>query len=187
MASATLTASGVNRYLPMPVMNTSGKKTIDRGDRRHQHGHGDFVGAVQRRLERRLAHAEVADGVLDVHDGVIDDAAQDQGQAAQRHDVERLAGEVQAGERGQERQRDGQGDDPGACAGCPGTAARPARRGRRRGSPRGRGWPGRRGRRCDWSKATSTSTSSGTVPRSLQFVAASAWTLSTTLTALAPA
>ncbi len=46
----------------------------EHGDDRHRdgdHGEADLVGCLQRRAVGALAHAHVADDVLDLHDGVV--------------------------------------------------------------------------------------------------------------------
>ena len=49
--------------------------------------------------------------VLDLDGRLVDQDADRQGKAAQRHDVDRVAGEVEHDDRAQERQRDIQHDD----------------------------------------------------------------------------
>ena len=84
------------------------------GQRRDQGRHGDAGGAVQRRLRQRHALlGEQAMGVLDRHRGIVDQDADRQRQAAQRHGVERLAEEIQHDQRGQDRQRDRDHDHQG--------------------------------------------------------------------------
>ena len=63
----------------------------------------------------RLAHAEVARDVLDHDDRLVDQDADRQGQAAERHRVERAAGEVERRQRAKDRHRDrGQHDQAAA-------------------------------------------------------------------------
>ncbi len=58
-----------------------------------------------------LALLQMAVDVLDRHRGVVHQDAHGQRQAAQGHDVDRLAQQRQQRHRGQDRQRDGDGDD----------------------------------------------------------------------------
>lgn len=103
----------LEEVLAHAVEEDDGEEDGHRGDGRHQHRHGDLAGGVQGRLHRRLAHVQVAKGVFDVDDRVIDQPAHDQGQSAQGHEVQCVAGEVEADYRHQRRQRDGQSDDQG--------------------------------------------------------------------------
>ena len=64
-----------------------------------------------RRLARRLAHVHVALGVLEHHDGGVDDHADAEGQAAEGHRVQRVAAEVEQGEGAEDRDRDRGADD----------------------------------------------------------------------------
>ena len=61
------------------------------------------------------AFLQVALHVLDRDGGVIDQDADRQRQAAQRHDVDRLAQQAQHDDRGQDRQRNGDRDDDRAA------------------------------------------------------------------------
>ena len=59
--------------------------------RRDERGHGDLLRAVEDRPLRRLALCQVAVDVLDLDRGVVDQDADRERQAAQRHHVQRLA------------------------------------------------------------------------------------------------
>ena len=78
---------------------------------RRQHREADFVGGVERRLIGRLAHAHVADDVLDLDDRVVDQHAGDQAHGHRRHEVERDPEHAHEPEGGDRRQRDGQRGD----------------------------------------------------------------------------
>ena len=65
----------------------------------------DLGRAVERRLQRRLAHVQVADDVLQHHDRVVHDEADRQRQGQQRQVVERVAEQVHDPERGDDRHR----------------------------------------------------------------------------------
>ena len=73
------------------------------------------MSAVARRLERRLAHLQMTHRILDVDDRIIDQQDEHQRQAAQGHDVERLAEVIEPDEGGHHRQWNGQGHDPRAA------------------------------------------------------------------------
>ena len=77
------------------------------GKRRNQRRHRDFGGAVQRRLGKRHAlFGPQTMGVLDGHGRIVDQYADRQRKAAERHGVQRFAEKVQHDERRQDRQRD---------------------------------------------------------------------------------
>ena len=84
-------------------------------ERRDQRRQGDLLRAVQDRRLDLLALLQVAVDVLDRHRRIIDQDADRQRQAAQRHDVDGLAERRQAGDRGQDRQRDRERDDQRAA------------------------------------------------------------------------
>ncbi len=90
-----------------------------RQEHRHQregrgdHRHADFVGRLQRRLHRRLAHAQMARDVLDLDDGVVHQHAHHQRQRQQGHGVERVAEIVLAQEGRNHRQRQRRGRHQG--------------------------------------------------------------------------
>ena len=58
--------------------------------------------------------------VLELDDRVVDQPSDAERQAAQREDVERLAGEVEQDEGGDDRERDGHRDDAGCAQARPG-------------------------------------------------------------------
>ena len=65
----------------------------------------DLPRAGQRRGHARIAHAQVARDVLDHHDGIVDQQAERDHEAGDRHLVERIAEEIQ--------QREAEGSDSG--------------------------------------------------------------------------
>ena len=79
-----------------------------RGD---EDGRGDLHRPVARRLQRGLAHRQVAKGVLDDHDAVVHQDAGRHGEPAQGHRIDRLPGEVKGDERRQHRERQRDGND----------------------------------------------------------------------------
>ena len=77
------------------------------GERRNERRHRDPRRAMQRRIGQRLPLlGEQAMGVLDRHRGIVDQDADRERQAAERHRVERVAEEVEHDERSEDRQRD---------------------------------------------------------------------------------
>ena len=76
------------------------------------HREADLVGGFHCGLIGRLAHAQVADDVLDLDNGIIDQNADHQRQGQQRDDIQRETEGVHADEsrNGRQRQRDG-GDE----------------------------------------------------------------------------
>jgi hypothetical protein len=74
-------------------------------ERRRQNRRPDLFAAVDGRGHPVLAHLEVTIGVLEHHDGGVDDHADAEGQAAERQRIERIAAEVEQGERADHRDR----------------------------------------------------------------------------------
>ena len=85
----------------------------DQRDRQRDHGEPDLARALERGLERRLAVLDVANDVLDHHDGVVDDEAGADRESHQRQVVEAEAGKPHHAERGDQRQRQGDAGDDG--------------------------------------------------------------------------
>ena len=89
----------------------------DRDDRERDgdHREPDLVGRLQRSAIGRLAHAHVADDVLDLDDRVVDQNAGDERDREQAHEVEREADRVHRPEGRNDRQRQRNcGDQRGA-------------------------------------------------------------------------
>ena len=82
-----------------------------RAEARHQLGHRHLARAQVGRLLRASAQAQVPVGVLQADDRAVDQRADRQRQAGQRHDVDRVARGVQADEGRQDRDRDRQHGD----------------------------------------------------------------------------
>ena len=97
----------------MPEAKIMGQEDDDRRQGRGRDGHADLGGADLGRLLGVLAHLDVAEHVLDDDDGVVDEHADAQGQAAQGQQVQGVAGEVEGDEGRDDGQRDGQADDQG--------------------------------------------------------------------------
>ena len=80
-------------------------------ERRDERRHADLAGADDDRVLERLAEMQMALDVLDRHDRLVDQDADRERQAAERHQVERLAEHLQHQDRGQDRERNRQRDD----------------------------------------------------------------------------
>ena len=74
--------------------------------RADQRGRGDLMRAVENRHQQRLVHRVIAMDVLDLDGRVIDQHSDRERDPAQRHRVDRLARELEADNRGQNRKRD---------------------------------------------------------------------------------
>ncbi len=84
----------------------------DDGQRDRDHGKPDFVGGLQRRAIGRLPHPHVADDVLDLDDGVVDQNTGRQRDGEEADEVQREAQNVHRPERREDRQRQrDRGDD----------------------------------------------------------------------------
>ena len=81
----------MNRYLGRPVEEHHRDEHDADRQRRDERRPGDLHGPVEDRLPQRLAQAEVAVDVFDLHRRVVDQDADRQRQAAERHHVERVA------------------------------------------------------------------------------------------------
>ena len=93
-----------------PLQERDRKEDRDDGERRRGGREGDLARADGRRLHLPLAHLAVPVDVLEHHDGVVDDDADDERQAEHRVGVEREAEEVDDDERPEDRGRDGEQD-----------------------------------------------------------------------------
>ena len=97
--------------------NNRSEHAADR-ERRDQRWDGDARGAVQRRRGEAHAFAAQPVRVLDRHRRIIDENADRERHAAERHGVERVAEEIEDDDRRQDRQRNRDQDDqrrtPGA-------------------------------------------------------------------------
>ena len=92
-----------------------GREDRDDGQRDRDHGEADFVGGFERGAIGRLAHAHVADDILDLDDGVVDQNARRQRDREEGDEVQREAEHVHRPERREDRQRQrDRGDDGGA-------------------------------------------------------------------------
>ena len=76
----------------------------------YQCRHDDLLGAVQNRLLQALAHRHVAMDVLDRDRGVVDQDADCKRQAAERHQVQRIAHRREHDDREQNGERNGSND-----------------------------------------------------------------------------
>ena len=79
--------------------------------RRDERRDGDLIGAVEDRRLERLAFLEVPVDVLDRDRGIVDQDADGEREAAERHDVDRLAQCAERDDRRQDRQRNRHRDD----------------------------------------------------------------------------
>ena len=83
-------------------------------ERRDQGRHRDLGRAVQRRIGQRLVLlGEQPVRVLDRHRGIVDQDADREREAAERHGVDGVAEEVEHHQRRQDRERDRDDDDEG--------------------------------------------------------------------------
>ena len=103
--------SGENRYLAVPVNRNTGTKTtlIDSVGKKSRHS--NFRRAVDDGLVQRLVESDVPLDVLDHHRGVVDQNAHRERETAERHGVERLAGDIEHQHGRNDRQRNGGQDD----------------------------------------------------------------------------
>ena len=83
----------------------------DDGERDGDDREADLVGGLERGAVGRFAHPHVADDVLDLDDGVVDQDAGDEGDGEQADEVEREAHRVHRPEGRDDRQRQGDGGD----------------------------------------------------------------------------
>src|SRR5712664_1389981 len=81
----------------------------------HQRGHRDLGRTVQDRGPVVVAALTMALDVLDGDGGVVHQDAHREGEAAQGHDVDRLAEHAERDHRAEDRERDGHRDDDGAA------------------------------------------------------------------------
>ncbi len=79
--------------------------------RRHERGDRDLLGPVQNGRDDLLALGEIPVDVLELHRGVVDEDAHGEGQASQRHDVDRVAHRAQHDQGRQDGQRNRRRDD----------------------------------------------------------------------------
>ena len=110
----------------------------DRDDRQHreQSRHDHFAAGVEHAARDRRAARQVRVDVLDRDRRFVDEDADGQRQAAERHDVDRLAGAPQRDDRGEQRERNRDDDDRGAAPVAQEHAAPSARSAARRAPPR---------------------------------------------------
>ena len=94
MAKATARASGLNRKPPMPGIRPSGASTIIVVQVATMTGTMTSIEPSRAAPQARLAHRAVAVDVLQGDDGVVHQRADGQGQTAQRHGVDGVAGDV---------------------------------------------------------------------------------------------
>ena len=91
------------------------QKHRDQRERGGDDCQADLVGRLHGGLKRRLAHAQVAHDVLDLHDRIVHQDAHHQRERQQRHHIERKADQVHGGKCGYHRQRQGHGGDQGGA------------------------------------------------------------------------
>ncbi len=80
-------------------------------EQRHRRRHNDLLGAIENGGFDRLALLEVPVDVLDGDGSVVDQNADRERQATERHDVDGFAQQRKAGQRRQDGQRDRERDD----------------------------------------------------------------------------
>ena len=98
-----------------PAEKEHGQEDDADAERGDQGGNGNLRGAVEDRVVQRLAFFEIALDVLDVDGGVVDQNADGERQSAEGHDVDGLVQQAEHDHRGEDRQRNGDGDDQGAA------------------------------------------------------------------------
>ena len=129
---------GDREFLEEPADETAQEEHRDehrhQGDRHRDDGEGDLAAALDGRLEHRLALLDVADDVLQHHDGVVHHEAHREGERHQRQVVEAVPQQVHHRERARRwtSEARGWGSRWRACSGERGRSP----------SPRGRA-PGR--------------------------------------------
>ena len=111
IANTTASASGTNRKRATPDRKNIGTKTMQMHSVETNAGTPISPRADDDRLLERLAEVQVALDVLDRHDRLVDEDADREREAAERHQVERLAEHLQDQDRGQDRERNRQRDD----------------------------------------------------------------------------
>ena len=89
-------------YFDAPVSSTTGKNTMQMARVATIAGTAIWLAPSRIATVMRLVHVEIAVDVFDFDRGVIDQHADGEGQAAQRHDVDGVAGQVHAND-GSER------------------------------------------------------------------------------------
>ena len=86
--------SGENRYFAVPCSRKTGTKTMQMHKVDRNVGIATSRAPVHDRLAERLVHGDVPLDVLDDHRAVIDQDADRQCKAAERHGIQRLAGQI---------------------------------------------------------------------------------------------
>ena len=81
-------------------------------------GDGDLLGTFEDGFAELVSLFEVAVGVLDLDGGVVDEDADGEGEAAERHDVDGLAEEAEDDDGGEDGERNGDRDDDGGAPGA---------------------------------------------------------------------
>jgi hypothetical protein len=74
-----------------PAQESDGNEDNADRERRDEGGRGDLLGAVENGLAERGAKAEIAMNVLDLDGRVVHEDADGEPEAAERHDVDRIA------------------------------------------------------------------------------------------------
>ena len=111
-----VSASGMKRLRATPARKSTGKKTTMVVMVETKIGMATSWAAASTACLPVLPQREVPVDVLELDDRVVDEPPDAEREAAEREDVERLAGEVEQHEGGDDRERDGDGDDAGGAA-----------------------------------------------------------------------
>jgi len=106
IANITASAIGTNRKRATPVRKEHRHEHDADAEQRDEGRCHDLMGAVHDRLLDRLALLEVVIDVFDRHGSVVNEDADRKREAAERHDVERLADRRQHDDRTHHRERD---------------------------------------------------------------------------------
>jgi hypothetical protein len=94
-----VSASGTKRLRATPVRKSTGQEHHHGGDGAHQDGHRHLLGGVEHGLHAVAGAREVTVDVLELDDGVVDEAPDAEREAAEGEHVERLPRRVAAARR----------------------------------------------------------------------------------------
>ena len=125
MVTVSVTANSRKRRPTMSPMKSSGMSTAISEMVSEMMVKPICSAPLQRRRMRRLALFDVADDVLDHHDGIVHHEAGGDGQRHQGEVVEAVAQQVHHAERADQGERHGDAGNDGGRRGCAGTGRSP--------------------------------------------------------------
>ena len=175
IANITARAIGTNRKRATPSRKNIGTNTMQMQSSETKAGVTIWLRAVEDRLLDRLALLQMPVDVLDGHGGVVDQDADREREAAERHDVERLADRRQHDDGAEHRERDRDRDDDGRAPAAEEQQDHHAGQQRRDARPRWRRRSMAPRTNSDWS------------PMKPIFSASGSWSLTSTTFCLMPA